>query len=432
MLSTAPYKGVRDFFPDDLKIRNYIFATWRKVCASFGFEEYDGPFLEPLELFASKSGEELVNEQLYSFTDRGDRKVAIRPEMTPTVSRMAAEKISQNAPIPLKWFSIANFYRYEKPQKGRGREFFQLNVDIFGEESVYADLEILLLNDAIMTAFGAKPNMYQIKVNNRYLVDFLFENIVQVTGETKKKLSRYIDKKSKMTNEEFKKMLLSLGLSEDQITKVYTVLDYKLEDLEKITYLPEKAKMLPQLLRLAQNSNVKGVVYDPTIIRGLDYYDGNVFEQFDLTQGNTRSMFGGGRYDGLISLFMDKKVPAVGFAPGDITFTDFLKAWNLLPDLTSETTTLITMFPGNEACIKASYNIAAKLRKVCPVETYLNTETELTKQIKYADRKGYAFVVIIGPDEMQSNSMTLKDLKNRTQQKVDKVTELAALITHAK
>lgn len=428
MLSTQPYKGVRDFYPSDMKLRNYIFNTWRKVCESFGYEEYDGPFLEPFELYAAKTGDEIVNEQLYSFEDRGGRKVAIRPEMTPTVSRMVAEKINQQSPTPIKWFSIANFYRYEAPQKGRKREFFQLNVDIFGEEVVQADLEIFLLNKAMMDSFGAKSEMYQIKVNNRHLINFLFEQVVKLTNSQIQPVAKAIDRKAKVTLEEFTELLKKIGLSEDQVKKLNEVLKYTVEDIRKIKSLPEGALQLPNLFKLLEKTNITNVVYDPTIVRGFDYYDGNIFEQFDMTPGNNRSMFGGGRYDGLVSLFIDKRVPATGFAPGDVTLMDFLESWKLIPSFEALTKVLVTVFPSNEECYAKSLETAGKLRECLNVEIYLNPNVDLTKQIKYADRKGIPYALIIGPDEVNKGIFTLKNMKSGEQKVCTSLEEIASAV----
>lgn len=430
MLSTQPYKGVRDFFPQDIKVRNYIFETWRKVCLSFGFEEYDGPFLEPFEIYAAKTGEEIVNEQLYYFTDKGERKVAIRPEMTPTVSRMAAAKIQEGYPTPIKWFSIANFYRYEKPQKGRLREFFQLNVDIFGEEAVEADFEILLLNKALMDAFGAKQNMYKIKVNNRYLINYLFNEVIGLSEEQMQPVAKAIDKMPKVSKEDFEDLLKKSGLSEAQIKKINEILKYTVEDVRKIADLPKGAQMLPDLFKLLETTDIKNVVYDPTIVRGFDYYDGNVFEQFDMTEGNTRSMFGGGRYDGLISLFIERKIAATGFAPGDVTLLDFLESWDLLPKFENNTKVLVTVFPENEACYEKSLNVADELRKNLNVETYLNPLTDLSKQIKYADKKQIPFVVVIGPDELEKETVTLKNMQTGEQKAYKSAEELLKDVTN--
>jgi len=424
MLSTQPYKGTRDFYPQDLRIRNYMFNVWRKCCLKFGYEEYDGPLLEPFELFAAKTGEEIINEQLYFFEDKGGRKVAIRPEMTPTVSRMAAQKILNQSPTPLKWFSIANFYRYEKPQKGRLREFFQLNADIFGEEGVWADLDLLLLNKAIMEAFGAKDTMYEVRLNNRFLINYLFEQVVGVSGEKTKDLAKALDKRSKLSEADFGKVLEKLELDATQIKNVGKIAKFTIADVKRLKDLPEGANDLVNLLELAENAGLKNVVYDPLIVRGFDYYDGNVFEQFDLTPGNNRSMFGGGRYNGLISLFIKKNVPAVGFAPGDVTMLDFLESWKLLPAFESETQILVTLFPENSECYIKAMEAAQELRQWINVETYLYPNEDLTKQIKYADRKGIPYVLILGPEELKNGTITLKSLKTGEQEEFKSLIDL--------
>jgi histidyl-tRNA synthetase len=409
-LSTNPYKGARDFFPADKKIANYIFNTWRKVCESYGFEEYDGPFLENTEIYEAKSGEELVNEQLYSFTDKGDRRVAIRPEMTPTVSRMVASKYQQ-LPKPIKWFSIANFWRYEKPQRGRLREFYQLNADIFGVDSITADFEILSLNRAIMDQFKATPTMYQVRVNNRKLIDYYFKQI-EITDEKQKVIvSRIIDNKEKVTNEKYIENLINAGLSNEQVEKLTTLFSQSLQDLQTIAEKSEGAKELIQLFNLLKLAQIdENIVFDPYTVRGLAYYDGTIFEQKDLNPENNRSMFGGGRYNGLIGLFINTDVPAVGFAQGDVPIKLFLESWNLLPKFENDIDYLVTVFPSeNPIFFEKSQEIATKLRqKEKNIEVYLNTNTSLSKQLEYANKKGIKKVIIIGQDEIDKDTYTEK------------------------
>lgn len=415
-LSTQSYKGTRDFFPEEMRIQNYIFNTWKRVCKSFGFEEYNGPILESFEIFEAKSGDEIVNNQLYAFTDKGGRKVAIRPEMTPTVARMVSQKIQEGYPTPIKWFSIANFYRYEKPQKGRLREFYQLNVDIFGEDSVNADAEILLLNQKIMEEFNAKPDMYKIKVNNRYLVDYLFEEKLKISGNQKLQVAKTVDKKSKMSETEFTNALADTELGTDQIAKLEEILNYTVDDVKKIKNLPKGAQQLTELFDLVEMFNIPSIEYDPSTVRGLDYYDGNVFEQFNMAEGNARSMFGGGRYDGLTSLFLKESVPGVGYAPGDVTFRDFLESWNLIPNLLEEKY-LVTLWPSeNPKFIETQLKVARQLRNEGKiVETWIEGETDLSKQLKYADKKDFTYVVIIGEDELSKGKYALKNMNNGEQ-----------------
>ena len=411
-LSTNPYKGARDFFPADKKIQNYIFNTWRKVCESYGFEEYDGPFLENIEIYEAKSGEELVNEQLYSFTDKGDRKVAIRPEMTPTVSRMVASKY-QKLPKPIKWFSIANFYRYEKPQKGRLPEFYQLNADIFGVDSIMADFEILKLNRTIMDAFKATTNMYEVRVNNRKLIDYYFEQTGITEIQQKTIVSRIIDNKEKIDNATYIQRLKDTGLTSVQIEKLAKLFEKTLEDLKEIAKDTDGAKELIELFNLLKLAKIDGnIVFDPYTIRGLAYYDGTIFEQKDLNTENARSMFGGGRYNGLVGLFISSNVPATGFAQGDVPIKLFLESWNLLPKFENIVDYLVTVFPFKDLkFFEKSQEIATELRKKGKsVEVYLDTKTTLSKQLDYAGKKGIKKAIIIGQDEIDKNTYTEKEI----------------------
>jgi len=409
-LSTNPYKGARDFFPADKQIENYIFNTWRKVCESYGFEEYDGPFLENFEIYEAKSGDELVNEQTYTFTDKGNRKVAIRPEMTPTVSRMVASQYQQLAK-PIKWFSIANFYRYEKPQRGRLREFYQLNADIFGVDSITADFEILSLNRSIMNAFKASPNMYEVKINNRKFIDFILKECAITDKKTKTKILKAIDTKDKISDFAFQNMLLNSGITAKTKEKLISLLSLNINDLKTINN--QGAKELVQLFKLLKLAKIDdNIVFDPYTVRGLAYYDGTIFEQKDLNPKNGRSMFGGGRYNGLVGLFINRKVPATGFAQGDIPIRLFLESWNLLPSFKNSTNYLVTIFPSSDLMFfEKSQEIANKLRQEGKnVEVYLNTNTSLSKQIKYASKKGIKNVIIVGPDEIKKGTYTEKIL----------------------
>lgn len=414
-LSTLPYKGSRDFYPNDQNLQNYIFETWRKVCRLYGFQEYNGPFLEPFELYAAKSGEELVNEQLYSFEDRGGRKVAIRPEMTPTVSRMVAAK-SKSMVKPIKWFSVANFWRYENPQRGRLREFFQLNVDIFGENSVLSDFEVFSVGPTVMKALGATPQMYEVRVNNRIFMDFLFDDLVGMSREQKPKVLKIIDRRNKVTLDEFRKSLLSeAGLNGDQVSKVEEILGLTINDVKNYKGQNKGADELIEFFELGKNSKFGDVfIYDPRIVRGLDYYTGLVIEQWDKNPENNRSMYGGGRYDKLTDLFEGSEtLPATGFAMGDVTLTKFLETWNLLPKFENTTKALVTIFTKLE---KDSLALANKLRqKNIACELYLSPTDSLDKQLSYADRKQIPYALILGEKEIKENKVTIKNLATRKQ-----------------
>lgn len=302
-LSTEPYKGVRDFYPEDMAIQNYIFDTWKKVAKSFGYVEYTASILEPAELYRSKTSEEIVNEQTFSFTDRGDREVVLRPEMTPTLARMVAGK-RKSLKFPLRWFSIPNVFRYEKPQRGRKREHWQLNCDLLGIVGVEAEVEIISLAHKIMKEFGAKDEDFEIRVNSREII----ENHLRNQGVDIHKIGdvrRLLDKRDKI---------------DDFENRVYEIVGKKI-DLEMQP--DEKIK------EIIEKSNFKNIKFDQSITRGFDYYTGMVFEVFDTHPDNRRSLFGGGRYDNLLELFGVEPVPTVGFGMGDVTIRDFLETHNL-------------------------------------------------------------------------------------------------------
>lgn len=415
-LSTQPYKGARDFYPQDMRVENYIFDTWRRVCKSFGFEEYNFPILEPFEIFASKTGEEIVNEQLYSFEDKGGRKLAIRPELTPGTVRMLAQKYKELI-HPVKWFMIGNNWRFEKPQTGRGREFYQLEANIFGVDGVEADFEIIKLIVAIMQAFGATKDMYQIKVSDRRLVNCLLNDVLGLDSDLQPKVRRLMDKWEKLSAEDFAKTLGDLGLSQAQMGQIGAFLSSDLTSLNIPKENPGYATLTKLFDYIGDTNLPATVVFDPTIIRGFDYSDGLVYEVFDINPQNRRSLFGGERFDRLIDIFGDYSLPSTGFAMGDYTLLEFLKGWKLLPDFSSEIDYLVTAWPSDESkFLKKSLEVADKLRAQGKnVVCWLDTNTKLEKQLKYADKKGIPQAVIIGEEELKSNKISVKDLNSGDQ-----------------
>ena len=304
-LSIEPYKGVRDFYPEDMAVQNYIFSTWKKVCEEFGYQEYAASLLEPAELYRSKGSDEIVNEQMFTFIDRGEREVALRPEMTPSLARMVAAK-RRSLKFPLRWYSIPNCFRYERPQRGRKREHWQLNADVMGIAGVEAEVEIISLAHAIMKSFGAKDTDFQIKIGSR---GALTEALAKkgVPAEHHKTIARLIDRKGKMPDEERATELARLG-GEVVITET--------------SHMIALRKQLSEI-------GVTNTEFDAEIVRGFDYYTGMVFEVFDTNPENRRSLFGGGRYDNLLEMFGVDPVPTVGFGMGDVTIRDFLETHKL-------------------------------------------------------------------------------------------------------
>ncbi len=411
-LSTKPYRGARDFYPEDKRLQKYIFSVWRQSVESFGYEEYDAPILEPLDIYLAKTGDEIVNEQTYVFEDRGGRKVVIRPEMTPTVSRMVAAK-RQELSYPLRWYSIPNLWRYERPQRGRLREHWQLNVDIFGVASIAAETEIISLVDAIFKAFNATADMYDIRLNHRDLTNFLLSDYLKLSMSSQHKLYRLIDRMHKLERSKFiaavDEALTAKEREAGATEKLLGLLETQhLKDLPKDCHNSEGYKELTQTLERLKKLGIDNARYDATIMRGFDYYTGIVFEVFDKDKENSRSMMGGGRYDGLVGLFGVAAVPTVGFGWGDVTLINFLQTHHLLPKLKPEADSYVALVGD---VIDRAEPVIAKLRgKGLNVAVDLSGK-KIGDQFKAADKKGLRFVVIIGEKEIKSGSYKLKDLQ---------------------
>lgn len=420
-LSTESYKGVRDFYPEDLFVQNYIFNTWKEVVEKFGYVEYSASVLESAELYRAKSGEEIVNEQTYTFTDRGDREVTLRPEMTPTVARMIAAK-EQELAFPVRWYSIPNLFRYEKPQRGRLREHWQLNVDLFGAESNMADGEIITVAYNIMKKFGATDRDFSIKINNRKIVNALYQKF-SLSEENSYKASKIIDKKEKMSESGFETALEEI--MKDKAKEFMTLLSSDEKLLEFVGLENPDVKDLIATIEILEKSGIENVVYDPTLMRGFDYYTGMVFEVFDLHPDNNRSLFGGGRYDDLTSLFGGRKIPAVGFGEGDVTMKDFLETHDLLPAYKPNTEIYVCLV-GNEFTEKA-VEISKTLR-----ENGLRVAVDLSgkklgEQMKIADKQKIPFVICVGENEVNSGIYPLKNMLTGDESKV-KIEEVSSIV----
>ncbi len=428
-LSTQPYKGTRDFYPADMRVRNYIFNTWRKVAEQHGYEEYAAPMLEPLEIYTAKSGQELATEQTYTFTDRGDRVVAIRPEMTPSISRMVAAR-RQELGYPARLYSIANFMRYERPQRGREREFWQFNADIFGVDGALAEAEMLAMAYEVVKAFGASDDMFTIRINNRKLIDEMMRSYLELDAVQANMMVKLFDRKNKISVEEFRDQAIDI-FGEDRAA-AGTARIAKLVTVQQIRELPEEleeaeaAQELVELFELLEAAGVKNARFDVTLMRGLDYYTGTVFEVFDTHPDNNRAMFGGGRYDGLVGLFGVEPVPTVGMAPGLTPTQLFLESHKLLPEFVS-TTDVSIVVPSREA-IEGALEFARTLR-----EEDVNVEVDISgrkidKQIKAVLKKQVPFMVFVGEEELKSKLYTFKDVASETEEKLS----LERIVTQVK
>ena len=417
-LSTQPYKGTRDFYPREMRLRNWFFGVIRDVLESYAFDEYNGPMLESLDIYAAKSGEEIANKQTYNFVDRGNRPLAIRPEMTPTVARMVAAKMGELT-FPLKWFSIPNMYRYEATQRGRLREFWQLNVDIFGCDTYEADLEIISSAISIMRAYGADETMFTVRINNRRFFNDVVATIAGTDEEGARKVSKVIDSKNKVSRESYEKDLRELGLGDEQIGQIDAL--YSMNVRQATALCPDSvgSKELCDLFDALEKLGLdKFCVFDFGIIRGLDYYTGTVFEVFDNAPENNRAMFGGGRYDNLVGLFVkNAKISGVGYGMGDVTLENFLVTHNLVPaSFGSGVKVLVTRF--DDVPYESYLSLVDKLRAAGIVTSvYLGTK-KFGKQIDFAVKEVYSHVVVMGGSEVEKGVIRLKNLATREEQEL--------------
>lgn len=402
-----PVKGTRDFYPSDWAFESWFYEKVREVSQSFGFEEYEGPILETLELYAAKSGEDLVKKQSFTLKDRSGKTLALRPEMTPTLARMVAQKAG-SLTFPVKWFNFGRRFRYEQPQKGRGREFFQWDCDILGVDTPEADAEVIAVAASFLKQVGLKPSEVKIKVNDRQLLEKRLLSL-NIAEEKIIPAFRLIDKADKVKRQDFFEMAEETGLSDEQTEAVLQVIE------EKNAYLESPALM--RVLELLKKYGVSEYIeYDPRIVRGLEYYTGVVFEAWD-SKGEFRAILGGGRYDNLTAEIGGReKIPGTGFAAGDMVVAEVLKAYGKYPALAiNPTQVLVTVFSAD--FLDKSIETGNRLRENgINTEIYLEPETKLDKQIRYADKKKIPFVAIIGPDEAKENQLTLKNLKTGKQE----------------
>jgi histidyl-tRNA synthetase len=404
-------KGTRDFYPEDMAIRVWMYNTMRQVSEAFGYQEYEAPILETLNLYAAKSGEELVNQQSYVFSDRGGDLITLRPEMTPSLARIIAQRQNQLV-YPLRWWSFGPFWRYEKPQKGRTREHFQWNIDLIGVNTAEADAEMIAIAANFFKQVGLSSQEVAILVNDRQLTG----NELAALGLPPEKHTEaltLIDRRPKMEPAEWDAYALEIGLSKGQLDGLKSVLADQ--------NLWKKSERLVRIFDVLEAMGGKEYVrYDSNIIRGLLYYTSTVFEAFDLSGEIRRSILGGGRYDNLLAAVGGDPMPAVGFAMGDLIITLILQRLGYIPDDLGRNPAdaLVTVFA--EDLSSASQLLAneirqAGLRVICSSEA-----GKLPKQFKFADRMKIRVAIVLGPDEKANGQVTIKDLASGTQQTVDR------------
>jgi len=415
-ISNQELKGTSDWLPEEFLVRKYIFDTWRQVCLRYGFEEYLTPLFESADVYRAKSGEDIGGKELLVFRDLGDRELAVRPEMTPSVVRMVS-KIYKSSPKPLKLFSIANFFRNEKPQRGRNREFWQLNCDIFGADSARSDEEIIKLALDIMLEFNAPAESFVLKMNSRKLLEEFF-NFLGLDKNKKVDFFRILDKKAKLEKSEFEDRLFIIGLEKDKIKALNDFMggeaDLDFKDLInssaklKVAY-QEIKDLITSLTELGYGDFIE---FDPAIIRGFDYYDGIVFEVFDKNPKNNRAIFGGGRYNGLAEIFGESNFPAIGFAPGDETTKLFLENWKLIPENLAEAQDSY-FFPLLKKELSSKVDSLAKKLRLKENNILVGLEEQkLGKALEFSNKKKITKLIILGEKEAEKGIYKIKDMRS--------------------
>jgi histidyl-tRNA synthetase len=401
-----PIKGTRDFYPADMAFRTWLYGQMKAASQKFGYQEYEAPLLESLELYAAKSGEELVKEQAFVFNDRGGDQVTLRPELTPSLARMVAQK-QRELPKPIRWWSFGPFWRYERPQKGRTREFFQWNIDLLGINSPYADAELVAVGVEFFKSVGFTPQQIVIKVNSRKLMEAQIKalGVAAVDG-----VYRLIDKLDKLPADKWRAYgIEDIGLSADQMERLSALLNN--------AELWQQSDELTAFFAAIDELGVRDYVeFDASVIRGLAYYTGVVFEARDRS-GEFRAILGGGRYDNLVADVGGEPLGGVGFAMGDVVIGLVIEQYGLKPTLRpAPANVIVTVF--DKTLLKASARVAAQLRSG-GVNTELFPEAaKLDRQLKYANAQAIPVAVIIGPDEAAQERATVRDLRTGAQQVV--------------
>jgi histidyl-tRNA synthetase len=417
-MKSAALPGFRDFYPDDLALRSHIFSTWRAVAARYGFEEYDGPPLEPLDLYTRKSGAEIVG-QLYAFEDKGGRQVALRPEMTPTLARMVAAR-ANGLRKPIRWFSVPQLFRYERQQRGRLREHFQLNCDLIGEPGPLGDAELIALAVDIMRAFGLGPADVRVRLSDRRVLSAL----LHAAGVAETGLGdafQTIDKIERMRRDELAAQLKGVGFDSRQIEAIFRIAS--LRGLAAVraeaTAVGAESEALAPLEAVVAALEAMGlgafIEVDCSIVRGLAYYTGTVFEVFD-TARSLRALAGGGRYDTLLDALGGVDLPALGFGMGDVVLAELLKDRGAALPGTAAVSVFVAAVTEEDR--PHVLRIAHELRDAGMSVEYALAAQPLGKQLKLADARGARVAVVVGPDDRARGEVVLKDLREKGQRPV--------------
>ncbi|TXT60920.1 MAG: Histidine--tRNA ligase [Promethearchaeota archaeon] len=426
--STQSLRGFEDFYPSKLRVMKWILEKLKKTVETYCYEEYEGPTLEPIEIFAAKSSDELVYEQSFYVEKKKGEKLILIPEITPTLARMIAKK-EQEFKKPIRWYSCPKLYRYERPQRGRKREFYQFNMDILGEESLYAELEIFEAIIDFLTGFGATAEQFQIYYNNRRFIDSLCEILLGIPKEKMPDVYHVLDKAEKMDESEFEKFVIDTFQNELVIQGIFKIRENNSvqELLEKFEKVPEELyestgyKEIVKLEKLIKETNIEEYcAFSSSVVRGLDYYTGTVFEVFDTGEKNRRAIFGGGRYDDLLSLFTEEQLSGIGFGMGVLMLKLFLDTYNLIPEEISKKNFSDTLYIAsiNEQVASYALKVAQRIRAeniACMIDYRFDS---LSNQLSKANDLGIGISIIIGPREMENGQVTVKNMATEEQKTI--------------
>ena len=405
---TQGVRGTRDFYPEDMRLRNWLFDNFIAASLLHGFEEYDAPVLEQEELYTRKQGED-ITQQLYNFQDKGDRKVALRPEMTPSLARMVMARAGA-LPLPIKWFSIPQCWRYERTQRGRGREHYQWNVDIWGTTEISADAELISVIVTFFEEMGLTSDDIVIRISSRKVLEEVLGSL-GVEGDLFTKTCVIVDKMDKLSSEIIEEQLSELGHSSDVINKIQTILGIK--DMDNLrSSLEDSSSAILELDTLFDLIDAYGmsewVQFDASIVRGLAYYTGSVFEAHDR-EGKFRAICGGGRYDHLLSTLGGKDLPATGFGFGDMVIMEVLKEKGLVPELISGVDDIV--IPLSPDLRDIAVRVAASLRLSDRTVDLVLEDKKIKWAFKHAERTGAKRLVLLAPDEWSRKMIKVKDLE---------------------
>ncbi len=406
---TKGVRGTRDFYPEDMRLRNWLFDNFAYASLLHGFEEYDSPILEHEELYTRKQGEDIV-KQLYNFEDKGSRKVSLRPEMTPSLARMVMSRAGV-LPMPIKWFSIPQCWRYERTQKGRGREHYQWNVDIWGTSEISADAELFSVIVTFLESVGLTKNDVVIRVSSRKVLEEVLGSL-EIEGDLFAKTCVIVDKMDKLPSETINEQLSGLGHSKEVISSIQSTLGIKSLDSLKNT-LENDSEAFSELYTLFSAIDSYGITdwveFDGSIVRGLAYYTGCVFEVNDR-EGKFRAICGGGRYDKLLSTLGGKDLPATGFGFGDMVIMELLADKNLIPELLSGVEDVV--IPLSSELRNVAVKVASALRRSDRLVDLVLDDKKIKWAFKHAERAGATRLILVAPDEWSRQKVKVKDLQS--------------------